>query len=59
MIVGLEYSYGLARLDQQGLVVVEILQGSDDRAIRFPTSSGAACSAVDDEVFRTLGYLFV
>ena len=59
VVVGAEDADRLARLHQQGLVVVERAQGIDDGVVAIPIAGGAAGAAVDDEVLRALGDLFV
>ena len=54
-----EDGYGLARLHEQGLVVVEALQRADDGPEALPVAGRLARPAVDDEVFRALGHLGV
>ena len=49
----------LARLDQQGLVVVEPLERFDDLVEALPVARRAADAAVDDEALRVLGDLVV
>ena len=50
---------GLAGLDQQGLVVLEVLERFDDRGVGVPAPGGAAGTAVDDELVRMFGHLRV
>ena len=50
---------GLAGLDEQGLVVVEVLEGFDYRGVRVPAAGGAAGAAVDDELVGMFGHLGV
>ena len=54
-----EDSDRLARLDQQRLVGLELVEGADDRVVRVPRPRRAARAAVDDEVFGVLGDLGV
>ena len=54
-----EDGYGLARLHEQGLVVVEALQRADDGPEALPVAGRLARPAVDDEVFGALGHLGV
>ena len=49
----------LARLDQKRLVVLEVLQGLDDRRVGVPAAGGAAGAAVDDELVGVFGHLRV
>ena len=53
--VGAEHPDGLARLDQQRLVVIQPLQRLDDLVIAFPVARGAADAAIDDQFVRRLG----
>ncbi len=53
-----ENSHWLARLDQQRLIVVELLQRRDDSVEAFPVAGSLAAAAVDDEFFGPLGDLF-
>ena len=50
---------GLAGLDQEGLVLLEVLQAGDDRGVGVPAAGGAAGAAVDDELLGVLGHLGV
>ncbi len=50
---------GLAGLDEEGLVVVEALQGAHDRPEALPVTGGLARTAVDYEVLGALGDLGV
>ena len=53
--MGAEDADGLARLDEQRLVVAERAQLADDRVERLPGARRAAGAAVDDEVVGPLG----
>ncbi len=55
VLVRLEYADRLARLDQQGLVILQPLQGLDDLVIAFPVARRPANAAIDHQLFRTLG----
>ena len=59
MIVRLEHAHGLARLHQQSLVVLQILQGRDDGVVCLPTPRRAPRSAINDKVLGTLGNISV
>ncbi len=59
MVVGLEYSDGLARLHQQSFVVLQILQSRDDGVVSLPTARCSAGSAVHDKILGTLGNISV
>ena len=59
MIVRLEHAHGLARLHQQSLVVLQILQGGDDGTVCLPTPRRAPRSAINDKVLGTLGNVSV
>ncbi len=50
--VGAEDADRLARLHQQGLVVVEALERGDDAIETFPVAGGAADAAIDHELAR-------
>ena len=50
---------GLAGLDQERLVVLEVLQGPDDRRVGVPAAGGATGAAVDDELVGVFGHLGV
>ena len=58
-LVGLEHPDGLAGLDEERLVVVEVLEGRDDRRVGVPAPGGAAGAAVDDELVGVFGHLGV
>ena len=49
----------LARLDEQGLVVLDPLEGLDDLVEHCPVARGAADPAVNDQTLRVLGDLLV
>ena len=55
MIVRLEHAHGLARLHQQSLVVLKLLQRRDDGVVCLPTARRPPRSAVDHKILRTLG----
>ena len=59
VLVGAEDADRLARLDEQGLVVLEPLQRLDDGVVALPIARGAADPAVDDQALRVLGDLVV
>ena len=59
VVVRAEDADRLARLHQQRLVVVERVQGADDGVVAVPVAGGAAGAAVDDEVLRALGDVWV
>jgi hypothetical protein len=50
---------GLARLDEEGLVVAQALQGAHDGPEALPVTGGLAGTAVDYEVLGVLGDLGV
>ena len=54
-LVGAEHANRFAGLDQHRLVVLEFLQGSDQRVEGLPAPSSATGAPVDDQVVRTLG----
>src|ERR1035437_4621093 len=54
VFVSLEHSYWLAGLHEQRLVVLQRLERADDGVIAIPVARGFACSAVNDQVLRTL-----
>ncbi len=53
--VGAEHANGLPRLNQQRLVRLERAKRVDDRVERLPVARGLSRSAVDDQIFGTLG----
>ncbi len=58
VLVGSEDADGLARLNQQGLIVFQRLQRSDDAIKAFPVARGTADAAINHELagpFRDLG----
>ena len=59
ILVGAEHADRLARLDEQGLVVLEPFERLDDLVEAFPVARGAADAAIDDEALRVLGDLVV
>ena len=54
-----ENSHRLARLHEQGLIVLESLQGVDDGAITLPIACGLAGSPINHQVSWTLTHLLV
>ena len=54
-LVRAEDADGLARLDEQRLVVVQLAQARDDRVERVPRAGGPTGAAVDDERVGMLG----
>ncbi len=54
-LVGLEHRHGLARLDEQRLLVAELLELAHDRVVARPVAGGLADPAVDDQLGRLLG----
>ena len=54
-----EHADRLAGLDEQGLVLIEALQGPDDRRVGVPAPGGAAGPAVHDELVGVFGHLGV
>ena len=57
--VGLEHAHGLARLDQERLVVLQPLQHLEDPVEALPVARRPADAAIDDERFGMLGDLGV
>ena len=55
VLVRLEDAYGLARLHQQSLVILQRLQRVDDGVVAVPVARGPARTAINHEVLRTLG----
>ena len=53
--VGAEHADRLARLDEQGLVVLEPLQRLDDRVVALPVARRPADAAIDDQLLGRLG----
>ena len=58
-LVGAEHADRLARLHEQRLVGLEVLERAHDRVERLPVAGGLARAAVDDEVLGALGDLGV
>ena len=58
-LVGSHDADRLAGLDQERLVVLEVLQGLDDRRVGVPAAGGATGAAVDDELVGVFGHLGV
>ena len=56
-LVGAEDADRLAGLDQEGLVVLEVLERGDDRGVGVPAAGGAPGAAVDDELVGVFGHL--
>ena len=52
--VGLEHAYRLARLHQQGLVVLQALERLDDLVVAIPIARGAADAAIDHQFLGIL-----
>ncbi len=52
--VSLEHAHGLARLNQQRLVVVQFAQAFEDLVERRPVARGTADAAVHHEILRAL-----
>src|ERR1700683_1802922 len=59
MIVRLEHADGLARLHQQSLVVLKLLQSRNDRMVSLPTPCCTPGSAVHNKILRTLSHVLV
>ena len=55
----LEHRHRLARLDEQGFILLQIFQRLKNRVERFPVARGLSAPAVDDQVLRTFGHLRV
>jgi len=53
--VGLEHADRLARLHQQGFIVIEVGQALDDLVVALPVARGATNTTVDHQLFRVLG----
>src|SRR5919108_659382 len=58
-LVRAEHPHRLARLDQEGLVVLERPQRADDGVEGLPAASGPAGPAVHDQILGPLGHLGV
>ncbi len=58
-LVGAEHPDRLARLHEQRLVGLELVERAHDRVVRLPAAGRLAGAAVDDEVFGVLGDLGV
>ena len=50
-----EHADRLARLDEQGLVLLQPLQRLDDRVVALPVARRPADAAIDDQLLRRLG----
>src|SRR4029077_3818798 len=59
VLVGSKDANRFPGLDQQGLVVLEPLQGRDDGVERWPVARRLPRAAIDDQVLRALGDLGV
>ena len=57
--VGAEHADGLARLDDQGLILVQPLERFDDLVETLPVARGAPDTAINDKALRVLGDFFV
>ena len=57
--MGAEDADRLARLHEQRLVGLELVEGAHDGVVGLPAARGLAGAAVDDEVFGMLGDLGV
>ena len=58
-LVGAEHADRLAGLDEQGLVVLQVLERRDDRRVGVPAPGGTAGAAVHDELVGVFGHLGV
>ena len=52
-----EFADRFSGLHEQRLVIPKFAQGAHDRIERFPTSRGAACSAVNNKPIRIFGHV--
>ena len=59
VLVGAEHADRLARLDEQGLILIEPFERLDDLVEAVPIARGAADPAIDDQALRVLGDLVV
>ncbi len=59
VLVSAEHANRLARLHQQGFVVVERLERGDDAVEIVPCAGSAANAAIDHQFMRTLGHIGV
>ena len=57
--MGLENAHRFARLDEQCLVVLQLLQRGNDGFEAFPVSRGLASPTVNDQLLGLLGYIRV
>ncbi|MNV26739.1 hypothetical protein D3C71_1178640 [compost metagenome] len=57
--VGLEHAHGLARLDEQGFVVVQVFERGEDLVKALPVARSTANAAVHHQVLGALGHLGV
>ena len=53
--MGAEDADRLARLDEQGLVLLQPLQRLDDPVVALPVARGAADAAIDDQLLGRFG----
>ena len=58
-LVGSQDTHGLAGLDQEGLVVLELFERPHDGGVGVPAAGGAAGATVDDELLGVFGNLGV
>ena len=57
ILVGLEHANRFARLDQQGLVILQPLQRLDDLIVAFPIARGPADPAIDHQRSGIFGHI--
>ena len=55
----LEYTHRLARLHQQGLIILEFLKGADDGVITLPIARRFPGAAVNHKFIRSLCHFFI
>src|ERR1700733_4528799 len=48
----LEHSYGLAGLYQEGLIIFEAVECSDNRVVTVPVARGLASATIHNQLFR-------
>ncbi len=59
IFVGLDHGNGPPRLDDQGFILVQGLQGGDNLVEVLPTPGGAANAAIDHKLMGILGHIRV
>ena len=57
--MGLKYNHGLARLHQQGFILLQVLERFKNRVECLPRACRLAAPTVDDELFGLFGHIRV